>query len=200
MGAGDCVCLGGGGAGEIKGARESLWLRYLKTQLHAYEEVPNNILGVSTAHHKACLLDEALLPYVYLNTHTHTHTHAHTRTHTRTYTHTHTHSLSLYAHMRMRSHTHTHIHTQTHTHIRTYTYTHTYTDTQHTTHTRHTQEVALIHSEGILAGEMKHGVLALVDEKLPIVVRLHVLCLRACMYVFVCLFMWMGEVAGFVCV
>ena len=32
------------------------------------------------------------------------------------------------------------------------------------------QEVALIHSEGILAGEMKHGVLALVDENLPIVV------------------------------
>lgn len=32
------------------------------------------------------------------------------------------------------------------------------------------KEVALIHSEGILAGEMKHGPLALVDEKLPIVV------------------------------
>ncbi len=32
------------------------------------------------------------------------------------------------------------------------------------------QEVSLIHSEGILAGEMKHGPLALVDEKLPIVV------------------------------
>lgn len=32
------------------------------------------------------------------------------------------------------------------------------------------QEVALIHSEGILAGEMKHGPLALVDENLPIVV------------------------------
>eukprot|EP00983_Pelagomonas_calceolata_P091474 1157550-Pelagomonas_calceolata.AAC.5 len=31
-------------------------------------------------------------------------------------------------------------------------------------------EVSLIHSEGILAGEMKHGVLALVDENLPIVV------------------------------
>jgi glucosamine 6-phosphate synthetase-like amidotransferase/phosphosugar isomerase protein len=30
--------------------------------------------------------------------------------------------------------------------------------------------VALIHSEGILAGEMKHGPLALVDEHLPIVV------------------------------
>mmetsp|Transcript_12034 Transcript_12034/g.21332 ORF Transcript_12034/g.21332 Transcript_12034/m.21332 type:complete len:702 (-) Transcript_12034:208-2313(-) len=33
-----------------------------------------------------------------------------------------------------------------------------------------TKEVALIHSEGILAGEMKHGPLALVDENLPIVV------------------------------
>jgi len=33
-----------------------------------------------------------------------------------------------------------------------------------------TKEVALIHSEGILAGEMKHGPLALVDERLPIVV------------------------------
>uniref|UniRef100_A0A7R9V3S4 glutamine--fructose-6-phosphate transaminase (isomerizing) n=1 Tax=Chlamydomonas euryale TaxID=1486919 RepID=A0A7R9V3S4_9CHLO len=32
-----------------------------------------------------------------------------------------------------------------------------------------TKEVALIHSEGILAGEMKHGPLALVDEKLPII-------------------------------
>lgn len=32
------------------------------------------------------------------------------------------------------------------------------------------KEVALIHSEGILAGEMKHGPLALVDERLPIVV------------------------------
>ncbi|KAF5827968.1 hypothetical protein DUNSADRAFT_18444 [Dunaliella salina] len=32
------------------------------------------------------------------------------------------------------------------------------------------KEVSLIHSEGILAGEMKHGVLALVDENLPIVV------------------------------
>lgn len=32
------------------------------------------------------------------------------------------------------------------------------------------KEVALIHSEGILAGEMKHGPLALVDENLPIVV------------------------------
>lgn len=30
--------------------------------------------------------------------------------------------------------------------------------------------MALIHSEGILAGEMKHGPLALVDEHLPIVV------------------------------
>ena len=33
-----------------------------------------------------------------------------------------------------------------------------------------TSQVALIHSEGILAGEMKHGPLALVDENLPIVV------------------------------
>ncbi|XP_058223784.1 glutamine--fructose-6-phosphate aminotransferase [isomerizing] 1 [Rhododendron vialii] len=32
------------------------------------------------------------------------------------------------------------------------------------------KEVALMHSEGILAGEMKHGPLALVDETLPIVV------------------------------
>lgn len=32
------------------------------------------------------------------------------------------------------------------------------------------KEVALIHSEGINAGEMKHGPLALVDENLPIVV------------------------------
>jgi len=32
------------------------------------------------------------------------------------------------------------------------------------------KEVALIHSEGILAGEVKHGPLALVDEHLPIVV------------------------------
>jgi glucosamine--fructose-6-phosphate aminotransferase (isomerizing) len=32
------------------------------------------------------------------------------------------------------------------------------------------KEVALMHSEGILAGEMKHGPLALVDEKLPILV------------------------------
>ncbi|KAL7234408.1 hypothetical protein ACSBR1_017915 [Camellia fascicularis] len=31
-------------------------------------------------------------------------------------------------------------------------------------------DVALMHSEGILAGEMKHGPLALVDENLPIVV------------------------------
>ena len=30
--------------------------------------------------------------------------------------------------------------------------------------------MALIHSEGILAGEMKHGPLALVDENLPIIV------------------------------
>ncbi|XP_027930062.1 glutamine--fructose-6-phosphate aminotransferase [isomerizing] 2 [Vigna unguiculata] len=32
------------------------------------------------------------------------------------------------------------------------------------------KEVALMHSEGILAGEMKHGPLALVDENLPILV------------------------------
>lgn len=32
------------------------------------------------------------------------------------------------------------------------------------------KEVALMHSEGILAGEMKHGPLALVDEHLPIIV------------------------------
>lgn len=32
------------------------------------------------------------------------------------------------------------------------------------------KEVALMHSEGLLAGEMKHGPLALVDENLPIVV------------------------------
>jgi glucosamine--fructose-6-phosphate aminotransferase (isomerizing) len=32
------------------------------------------------------------------------------------------------------------------------------------------KEVALMHSEGILAGEMKHGPLALVDENLPIIV------------------------------
>lgn len=32
------------------------------------------------------------------------------------------------------------------------------------------KEIALIHSEGILAGEMKHGPLALVDDTLPIIV------------------------------
>ncbi|OWM72303.1 hypothetical protein CDL15_Pgr018188 [Punica granatum] len=32
------------------------------------------------------------------------------------------------------------------------------------------KEVALMHTEGILAGEMKHGPLALVDENLPIIV------------------------------
>jgi fructoselysine-6-P-deglycase FrlB-like protein len=32
------------------------------------------------------------------------------------------------------------------------------------------KEVALIHSEGVLAGEMKHGTLALVDSTLPIIV------------------------------
>ena len=32
------------------------------------------------------------------------------------------------------------------------------------------KEVALMHSEGILAGEMKHGPLALVDECMPVVV------------------------------
>lgn len=30
--------------------------------------------------------------------------------------------------------------------------------------------MALIHSEGVLAGEMKHGTLALVDETMPILV------------------------------
>lgn len=35
---------------------------------------------------------------------------------------------------------------------------------------RQVKEVALMHSEGILAGEMKHGPLALVDERLPIIV------------------------------
>ena len=32
------------------------------------------------------------------------------------------------------------------------------------------KEVALMHSEGLLAGEMKHGPLALVDEHLPLIV------------------------------
>ena len=32
------------------------------------------------------------------------------------------------------------------------------------------KEVALMHSEGILAGEMKHGPLALVDECMPVIV------------------------------
>ena len=32
------------------------------------------------------------------------------------------------------------------------------------------KEVALVHSEGILAGEMKHGPLALVDKHMPIIV------------------------------
>ena len=32
------------------------------------------------------------------------------------------------------------------------------------------KEVALLHSEGILAGEMKHGPLALVDETMPLIV------------------------------
>ena len=40
------------------------------------------------------------------------------------------------------------------------------------------KEVALMHSEGILAGEMKHGPLALVDEHLPIIV----ICTRDRMY------------------
>ena len=31
------------------------------------------------------------------------------------------------------------------------------------------KEVALVHSEGILAGEMKHGPLALVDSEMPVV-------------------------------
>lgn len=39
------------------------------------------------------------------------------------------------------------------------------------------KEVALMHSEGILAGEMKHGPLALVDENLPIfVIATHDVC------------------------
>ena len=37
-------------------------------------------------------------------------------------------------------------------------------------HLTQVKEVALMHSEGILAGEMKHGPLALVDERLPIIV------------------------------
>lgn len=41
----------------------------------------------------------------------------------------------------------------------------------HPPHPAQVKEVALIHSEGILAGEMKHGPLALVDENLAIVVR-----------------------------
>jgi glucosamine 6-phosphate synthetase-like amidotransferase/phosphosugar isomerase protein len=42
--------------------------------------------------------------------------------------------------------------------------------------------VALIHSEGVLAGEMKHGTLALVDETLPIlVVRLTFCTLSRCL-------------------
>lgn len=41
------------------------------------------------------------------------------------------------------------------------------------------KEVSLMHSEGILAGEMKHGPLALVDENLPIVViATHDACFR----------------------
>lgn len=32
------------------------------------------------------------------------------------------------------------------------------------------KEVALVHSEGLLAGEMKHGPLALVDDKIPLIV------------------------------
>lgn len=41
------------------------------------------------------------------------------------------------------------------------------------------KEVALMHSEGILAGEMKHGPLALVDETLPIIViATHDACFR----------------------
>jgi glutamine---fructose-6-phosphate transaminase (isomerizing) len=42
--------------------------------------------------------------------------------------------------------------------------------TKKTTTNKQMKEVALIHSEGILAGEMKHGPLALVDETLPVVV------------------------------
>merc|ERR1712060_273908 len=32
------------------------------------------------------------------------------------------------------------------------------------------KEIALMHSEGLLAGEMKHGPLALVDKDLPIII------------------------------
>ena len=31
------------------------------------------------------------------------------------------------------------------------------------------KEVAYIHSEGVLAGELKHGTLALVDDKMPVI-------------------------------
>lgn len=31
------------------------------------------------------------------------------------------------------------------------------------------KEISYMHSEGVLAGELKHGVLALVDENLPII-------------------------------
>lgn len=42
------------------------------------------------------------------------------------------------------------------------------------------KEVALMHSEGMLAGEMKHGPLALVDETLPIIViATHDACFRS---------------------
>lgn len=45
------------------------------------------------------------------------------------------------------------------------------------------KEVALMHSEGILAGEMKHGPLALVDENLPIfVIATHDSCFRLVVY------------------
>lgn len=46
------------------------------------------------------------------------------------------------------------------------------------------KEVALMHSEGILAGEMKHGPLALVDENLPIVViATHDACFRLVLFI-----------------
>lgn len=49
------------------------------------------------------------------------------------------------------------------------------------------KEVALMHSEGIIAGEMKHGPLALVDENLPIVViATRDACFRLVVYLFIC--------------
>lgn len=51
------------------------------------------------------------------------------------------------------------------------------------------KEVALMHSEGMLAGEMKHGPLALVDENLPIIViATHDSCFRLLSSV-----QWLGD-------